>query len=209
MAAPAEHHLCLERAHCMLLCRSLHTAQRVCTHCSLGHFVELWHWPGFFWAAPLHSTQHCIGALRTITAPSPYPARYLLVVGSCALYWVSGPRALALNSLFHMAPSLHSMFVPLSTPALTSALALLLGTVLSLYSGQGFRARQFLLLRTICFSSLYLCAVLHAYTGHFISVRIHGAPAIPGPVLVSGGGEERGRLNSARGHPPLPPTAMT
>lgn len=189
LAAPAEQHLCLERAHCMLICPSLHTAQRVCTHRNLGHFVELWHWPGFFWVAPLHSTQHCISALHTIAAPSPYPVLYLLIVGLCTLYWVSGPRALALNSLFHMAPSLYSMFVPLSTPALASALALLLGTVLSLCSGL-----DFLLHHTICFSSLCLCAVLQAYTGHFISMRIHGAPAIPGPVLVSGAGEELGRF---------------
>lgn len=54
---------------------------------------------------------------------------------------------------------------------------------------------------------LYFRAVLHGYTGHFISVRIHGASAIPGPVLVSGGGEELGRLELSAWV--SPPPAMT
>lgn len=177
LAAPIEQHLCMECPHCMHLYLSLHAVQGIYTYAAVwGHFGGVWDWPGFLWAASLHGTQHCICALHSITAPGLNPALYLLTVGLCALCWISGPGALALNLLLHTTPSLHSMFVPLFAP--TSIPTLLLGTVLSLYAGLGFHTQQFLLHCTTSFSSLYLWAVLYTYSGHVTSIRIFEAPAI-------------------------------
>lgn len=161
----------------MHLCPSLHAVHGICTYTSaLGHFGGLWDWPGFLWAASLHGTQHCICALHSIIAPGLNPALYLLTVGLCTLCWISGPGVLALNLLLHTVPSLHSMFVPLSAP--TSTPTLLLGTVLSLYYGLDFHIQQFFLHCTTSFLSLCLRAVLYAYRGHVISMRIFGVPTM-------------------------------
>lgn len=177
LAAPLERHLCMERPHCMHLRPSLHAVQGIYTYTAArGHLGALWDWPGFLWAASLHGPQRCICAPHGITAPGLNPALRLLTHGSCALRWISGPGALALNLLLRTAPSLHSTFVPLSAPASTPTL--LLGTVSSLYSGLGFRTQQFLLHCTTSFSSLCLWAVLYTYSGHVTSVRIFGVPAM-------------------------------
>ena len=115
------------------------------------------------------SSRCCVCALHTVTVLGLYPALYLFAVGLCAFYWISRCRALALNSLFHMVSLLHSILVPLSTPALKSTLTVLLGTVSS--------TQQFLLHCTTSFSSLYLC-MLCTPPLDILSVRIHGAPTM-------------------------------
>lgn len=115
------------------------------------------------------SSRRCVCALHAGAVLGLYPALYLLTVGLCAFYWISRCRALALTSLFHMVSLLHFILVPLSSPALKSALTVLLGTVSS--------TQQFLLHCATSFSSLYLCMFCMPPLD-MLSVRIHGAPTM-------------------------------
>jgi hypothetical protein len=82
------------------------TAAHLCSplhYHSLEPLVAFWELAGLLWVVPLPSTYLHICVL------------HLIAVGLCALYWVSGPTALELNPLFHMASSLH-LFSVLSLP---------------------------------------------------------------------------------------------